>query len=200
MENLLYLPLLLLVAIVYKVAANWRYRKRLRDLRQVYQQYLEDTVAKDHKPDWSIVEQKEEVVELFRRAGLSDSRIVRPKLIGYGQVHNQELGIFDNIVSDDGEITIKVVHYFHMADGVYTKRIKEAFSPFYWTETILFLPSKLMKYVGFPADTVVARLANVIVGLAVVATFLFNLPDFSDLRDNVSKWLAELVGLGGRDG
>ena len=41
--------------------------------------------------------------------------------------------------------------------GIYANRILECFNPFYWCETILYLPKNIVKYLGFPNNTLFVK-------------------------------------------
>ena len=132
MEKLWFLPIILFVAVTYKVFVNWQFRKRLTTLRKTYEAYVRELSKGDTgKPGWNITRHQTEIVELFKRAGVKNNTVLRTEPIGFGQIHNQTLSIFDNIALADREVVGNVTNDFHFADGVYLKRIKEAFSPIY---------------------------------------------------------------------
>ena len=86
--------------------------------------YLKATANKDVGPSWSIVEHKSEIVDLFKRAGQTNPTFIRPKPIGYLQILNQPITLYENIAVADKEIVAGVLHRFHASDGVFTKRIR----------------------------------------------------------------------------
>ncbi len=92
-----------------------------------------------------------------------------------------------------------VQHSLYEAEGVYSQRIRESISLFYWVEAILFLPAKLAQYVGAPAGSWIGHAANIVVWFVIVAGFVFSLPDFQDARtafsallEGIGKWVSSL--------
>lgn len=46
--------------------------------------------------------------------------------------------------------------------GVYRMRLIESFSPRYWIETVIFLPSRIIQYLGGKSDSLFAKLLQIL--------------------------------------
>lgn len=195
MENLYYIPLILVAVALYKAASNYYYLRRTRTMHKDHDEYVRELARPEDEgnPSWTFVEKTHEIIELFKRAGVQDSAIPRIEPLGYGQGVRQEMSVFKNLSNDDREVQTTVRHFFHEAEGVYQKRISESINAFYWIETILFLPARLAQYAGAPAGSWITRTANVVGWLIGVAGFIFALPDFQDARVAFSTWLGGIV-------
>ena len=54
-----------------------------------------------------------------------------------------------------------MLNSFQVAKGYYKARFLESFNPIYWINIIIFLPQKILKYIGMNENTSF-RIANVI--------------------------------------
>lgn len=124
---------LLFLIPLYKWLANRHYFNGLNKLYKRYDSYIRNGI----KSDPTIVETKQEIIQLFKRAGVKP--FIAQKLIGC-VVHN--VNTFDNLFVIDPYISGLVYQSFTIALGEYKHRMSQAFDPFYWIETIIHLPSK----------------------------------------------------------
>lgn len=151
--------MVLLFCLVYKALINTNYWYRTRRYKNLYRKYLEEasdqqgesTKDKNSKAiGWKIVEEKASIIELFEKAGLKSFQLTITQPTGSGFVHHPQIDFFQNLPNlikvGDTDIPNTVINYFMMAIGVYKKRLKEAFSIFYWIQVIIFLPSKAVTY------------------------------------------------------
>ena len=194
-ENLYYIPLILVAVALYKAASNYYYLRRTRTMHKLHDEYVRELAMPEGEgnPSWTFVKKTSEITGLFKRAGIQDSVITRLEPLGYGKVMPQEMSVFKNLSNDDSEVQTNIRHFFHEAEGVYQKRISESINVFYWIETILFLPARLAQYAGAPVGSWITRTANVVGWLIGVAGFIFALPDFQDARVAFSTWLGGIV-------
>ena len=179
---------MLVGAIAYKAATNaWRVH-RVRVLQAAHVQYIMYLASKEGSPP-DFVKAVPEVRDLFVRAGLKDSMDAYMEPAGYGFVQQRHILLFDNLAVNDAGIAPRVMQKFREAEGVYLWRLKQAFSPIYWIETVLGLPAIALQYVGLPPGSVFGRIANVAAWVLAVVSLLVSLPDFQDLQ----RWLSETL-------
>ncbi len=60
-----------------------------------------------------------------------------------------------------------VVIMFEEAIGEYKSRCLEVFSPLYWINTVIYLPQKILQYIGLPSETWIGRILNAIWWISV---------------------------------
>jgi len=145
--------LFLLGCFIFKIllnAKNWYFLNKYKNLHKDY--LGADNEEAQNKFGWEINKKTPEIVKLFKNAGLKDTYFSFMENVGFGHAKENALGIFDNLACLDSvghnSLPIKVVKYFTKGLGIYEMRLKEAFSPFYWVNVILFLPQEIVTYLG----------------------------------------------------
>jgi hypothetical protein len=130
--------------------------------------------------DWNFGMQQDEIVELFRKAGIEDNHVPYAQPVGYGKVASGMVSVFQNLSSHREDIVHIVLTMFHRALGVYSKRAKETFNPLFWVEYILYLPKNVLQYFGLPPDHVFVRTVQIIYwAISAIASFfnIFSQPE-----------------------
>ncbi|MFA4994929.1 MAG: hypothetical protein WC521_06465 [Bdellovibrionales bacterium] len=151
--------LVLLVAAIYKYWINAVYASRIRAYRLEYEEHVVALIK--NKATWDFVKKCPAIKELIKRANIDDQTLSRVEPVGYNYVQNQRFSVFDNISANDKEIRSHVIKAFYEAEGVFETRKREARDLYYWTEVIIYLPSKILSYLGF-SNELLGRIANVI--------------------------------------
>jgi hypothetical protein len=186
--------LVLLVAVTYKYLINAVYASRIRTFRSEHNEYIKKLLAKD-KSAWEFVKKCPAIKEMMKKANIGDQKLSWMEPVGYGHIQQQQASILDNISTDNKEIQSRVYQAFHEAEGVFESRKNEALDPFYWTELIIYLPSRILSYLGIPKESIWGRFANILGWILEVVGFFTSLPDFTGFQQCVSRIFASLFGI-----
>lgn len=170
---------------------------RIKSLHGEYKEYFQQLAQGNGS--WDFVRRQPEVKDLLAKSGVGNPMLPRADLLGLGQVLNHNLNVIDNMVTNDQEIVQHMLHLFHMAEGAFSFRIRQSINPIFWLETVIFLPSLVLGFVGVPPTSSLSKIATVAVWLLGAAGFVFTLPDFYDLRDSTSAFLADLISSDARE-
>ena len=191
MHYFLQAALLFMVAVAYKIAINSWCLRRLRALQVEHAEYVRALAKAPGAQSWAFVKKGSELAALMKKAGVPDQTVTRLEPVGYGHVKSMVASMFDNFGANSVDIQSSVIMAFHRAEGVFETRRREAASPFYWSETLIYLPENILAYVGLPKSSIWAKAANALGWVIAVVGFLTSLPDFSDLQKSVSHHLAQ---------
>ncbi len=187
--------LLVVIAAIYKFAINTLYIVRIRAFRKKHKQYFEK-LNEEEVDSWEFVKKVPDIKALIKKAGVEDQVLSFMEPAGLGFAQQKRISVLDNISANSREIQSRVMDAFYRAEGVFESRRRDAYNPFFWTETIIYLPSNILSYIGLPRISVWARVANVIGWVATVVGFITSLPDFAGFREIVSQYLAAILTIG----
>lgn len=189
--------LLIVIAAIYRFAINTWYLTRIRSFRKEHHRYFEKLIKKEHDDSsWGFVKKVPEIKALIAKAGVEDQILSFMEPAGLGFAQQKRVSVLDNISANNSEIIHRVINTFYLAEGVFESRRRDAYNLFFWTETIIYLPSNILSYIGLPRISVWARVANVIGWVATVVGFITSLPDFAGVREVVSQYLAAITTIG----
>lgn len=132
--------------ILMKITINGFRLIRLKQLENSYKKFTETPILSFH-------EKKYEIVELFKKAGLSDRYFTQMVPIGLGHGTARNITLFDNIGTPDPDIVLLLITYFKEAAGIFKKRIFDSLNPIYWIEFLIFLPQNIIYYLGLNKDS-----------------------------------------------
>ncbi|MFZ2316101.1 MAG: hypothetical protein WAW86_10660 [Gammaproteobacteria bacterium] len=160
-----------LITVIYKATLNFFRYRRLTSLKNTYEKYI------TQKSDWLIHENQQEIIELFKKAGLKDPQVLISEMIDPMNVSNAYVSLFDNMMKFKGAIINNMHSFFCQAIGVYKKRCFDSINPLYWIDFVLFLPQKIIIYLGLDQGSKVAaaivKTINVIYWVSSIgATFI----------------------------
>ena len=139
-------------------------------VNKIYSYFL--TVMTD-KPNKLAFETKDEILKLFKDAGVEDSLIPITQPMGYGKLAQFNASAFKVYPSPLNIFVGVELKMFEYASGVYKNRIKRCFSPFYWIDMVIFLPRTIFQYLGLKTDSIFIRLSNLIYWLFGIFFGLF---------------------------
>lgn len=140
-----------------------------------------------------VEEESQQIVALFRHAGITEPRVPFAQPVGYGQIKTGEVSVFENIASTREDVFALVIRAFHRAKGVYRSRIIEAINPVYWIETVIFLPQRALAFLGLAPETVFARIAQFAYWVLTVAVGLLYGLCRPQIEQLVKYWLGSLA-------
>lgn len=128
----------------------WYFHNKLTQTKKyhkIYQDYISE------QPEgFNFSRHKPAIIELFKKANLKDFVVSKMEPAGYGMMKTFNIKGFDNIHYGDYEVTQNVLLKFQEAIGVFEQKRKESFSPFFWIESIVFLPKNMINYIS-PGST-----------------------------------------------
>jgi hypothetical protein len=103
-----------------------------------------------------IQENKLNIIDLFGMAGLKRPTITVTKETGYNYVQSIPIDIFDNLdvikIEAGTNIPDVILRSFNMGIGVYKQRAIDAINPDWLIKFLIFLPSNLAAYLGYPTE------------------------------------------------
>ncbi|NQU29988.1 MAG: hypothetical protein HQ525_04915 [Anaerolineae bacterium] len=139
----------------------------------------------DDNNNWRFAEQAPQVIQLFKNAGIDDIKMSNIEPDGYGGLLKFHPSVFENLAVKRQEIVNHVLRMFHEAIGIYRHRVFEALNPLYWLEVIVFLPKRVLEYVGVSPDTALANVAQVIYWIMDFFFVIFK----TDLANLIRNWI-----------
>jgi hypothetical protein len=151
----------LLGILLLRFALNQYKLFRVHVLQKRYKHYL-------FEENWEMGEDKQEIIQLFKDAGLKDSAVLHQEEMGYGRVSAMRVSAFENVLNRREDIVALITIKFHEAIGVYRKRAWESLNPFYWIEFIFKLPQHLLGFFGVLPENIAVKIFLVIYWLVVV--------------------------------
>lgn len=167
MLKLLLFPLAVLL---FKFISNLVEYLRCKRYLDKYYDYISG------KSTWEFEELVLQIVELFKNAGVQDSRFPLVQPAGYGQVFTGEVSVLSNITHTRMEIVAPVMQMFHRSIGVYRSRMLETFNPLYWVKVVVYLPKQVVGYLGASPDSTLVKVIQVVYwGLVPVLGWLYTL-------------------------
>lgn len=194
MEFLLRSSIILLFAVVYRFAINSYRLKKMQTYLLEHRAFL--LALSNKSPNTKeYIKKVPEIKALIETANVGDEVLSWMEPAGLGFAQQKQVSILDNIAANNQEIQFRVLNAFHRAEGTFEKRRKEAYNLFFWTEAIIYLPSKILVYLGVPKNNLFGRIANVISWFLGALGFMLALPDFTDWQKAVSQFLLKLVHL-----
>lgn len=176
MLNLIYL---FAAVVLFKVFTNLNKYYKCKRYLSKYQEYIEN-------PNWEFDEYKVEMVKLLQEAGIQDSYVGHVAPMGFGMVQTANMSVFSYLSGRREDIISLVTMKFHQAIGVYRSRLWEALSPFYWIETLVYLPRSVLRYLGVSADNIGAKLLTVVYWISSAA-FVFYRTDLKAFLEEIYK-------------
>lgn len=159
--------------VVFKATSNFFKYRRLTSLKDTYENYI------TQKSGWSVHENQQEIIELFKKAGLKDKTVLISEMVDPMHINNAYVSIFDNMMKFKGEIINNMHSLFCQAIGVYKRRCFDSINPLYWIDFLLFLPQKTIIYLGFnegsKTATAIIKTINVIYWISSIGATIIKL-------------------------
>lgn len=173
----MYILFFFLSIVSYKILHNFIALMKIKKFHSTYVNYIE----KIKNPEWTkiqekILKNKADVIQILARCGLNDFAVSITTPSGYGHVQHKQISILQNLQFNGqiGEVHVPntIDIYLIQAKGILEKRMIEALSPLYWIDIFIFLPQKIITYLGFKLDNkkteAIARFIDVIYWIVVI--------------------------------
>ena len=164
---------------IYKIAFNTCALIRINFYAKKYSKYLT-------AQNTDFIESTIPIKQLFGTAGLSEPRIPCVQPVGYGKIFEGHASLFSNMSVIREDIVANMLRCFAEARGVFKHRLFEAFSPLYWVNCIIFLPRRILEYLGIKGDSIAVRILQLL--------YWFATPPLLVFRDRINEWVLEFFG------
>lgn len=128
------------------------------------------------------------VQKLFSLAVVPDFAVANVFSVGYGLLGTANTSAFHNMDVPHKDIVNAMRSSFSTAKGTFRMRLYESFSPLYWFETLLYLPSRLLAYIGLSAESTASRFLQVLYWLVTPLLLLCR----SNLYQHISSLFNQL--------
>jgi hypothetical protein len=156
-----YLLLVFGVLVFIRFILNYFKYKRIQKLQNVYMRYLANF-------DNELLGYKQEIISLFKEAGLEDFMIIHQQFLGFGNYANMQVSGLDNMTNNRKDIVENIVRQFAEAEGVFRKRFRESFNPLFWIEYFIKLPQFTLQFLGVVPEKLVVKICLMIYWLLAV--------------------------------
>lgn len=140
---------------LYRLLSNVYYLKRSKFLSDQYSSFwVENKIGTK--------EYKSEIIQLFKKANIKEQFVGHVQPLGLGQMQTGNASVFENMFINNKNIVAVVIGDFDTSIGVYKQRIRENFNPFFWIETILYLPKNIFTYLGLNGESAITKIGQII--------------------------------------
>lgn len=164
------LTYILFSIIIYRFISNYYYLIRIEFLYKVFLSVFDKSI----EIKGNVTEYQHELVDLLKRAEIKDRHLPISVPIGYGYVSNTSRSIFDNLFVNDSEMSPMVNQFFNQAKGVYKLRMKQSFNPFFWIDSIVFLPKTIGNYFGFEPNGAFSKIITIFYWILSFFVFVYS--------------------------
>ena len=177
-ESFFYALFIFFIFFIYKFISNTVSWLKIRYYRKRYINYITN-------PNFDFMVYTESITKLFQRAGIKQDLSKTCEYLGAGLFSPGKFSLFKNMGVLREDIPPKMINLFSRAEGAFRARALECFSPFYWIESLLFLPQKIIKYIGLNSDNVFSRISQILYWIIVTLLVAF--------RTNIYHYILELL-------
>jgi len=139
-----------------------------------------------------IVQKKQQVIQLWKDAGLANGGLPIIEDVGFGQLRTMTVDLFLNFPQKHREdIVVMTASFFHEAIGVYKKRLFDTINPFEWLIFLTRMPEVALKSAGLEPKKWVAQILNVIWQFVfVIGTIII-----TSYSNQIIKSFEKLIGI-----
>lgn len=145
MYVLLFIFILLIVNLIYNF---WNYKQCEKHIKRFTSWLLDKEFNEDITADRPIVKR------LVKNAGCYDVSIPVTRPMGLGQIINANINPIEQYPNRMSDIVSAILNQLESSKGVYKQRMAFSINPILWIEFIIYLPSNVIKYLGFKNETV----------------------------------------------
>lgn len=119
---------------------------RTSKIHKVYEKFV---LSKPEATTWDFHTYKRELIELFKNAGVKNPYKIQEKQLPSGYVHHAEVDFFESMTALDVDVVSFMRHALAETLGFYKRKTFESLNPILWLDFIIFLPQKIIVYLGF---------------------------------------------------
>lgn len=180
MVVLIYIFALFSFGFLYKLIANFSRILLTKHYREKYLQYLAE-----RREDFNL--HSHAVKKLFSAADIGDCNLQICEPVGYGRLLTGYTSLFENMAVPRNDAAQLMLNCFSKAEGTFHTRLIECFSPLYWTECLIFLPRKVLSYLGVKNDGFLSRLFQILYWLTAPVLVIFRSEIYGYISQLISK-------------
>lgn len=162
----------------YKIVSNLSRMVMVRYYQDKYTSYISDKNCDFTMYTYSIK-------KLFNRANVKEGAVTVATPIGGGYTRTSKALLFENMGVLDYGIIAMMNSCFSKAYGTYQTRLLECFSPLYWIECVIFLPQKILAYLGVKDNGILTK--------SIQLLYWLSLPLITVFRSQIYTYIAELI-------
>lgn len=159
--------IIFLLIFAYKLVSNILYLVKIKYYKFLYDDFIENNSI-------SIFQHKNHVVELFKKANISNNSYPITQFTGYNMVANGHTSVFTAFPTKDIRFLQPTELAFNNAIGVFRGRIFECLNPVYWVDCVLFLPKNILKYLNVSVESILVKFCQLIYWLVGIIVTLFS--------------------------
>lgn len=178
-----------IIIIAVKTSINFWYLYRIKILEGEYAHFVQSLIDRNTQLRTTTIEYKTEIIEIFKRSGITHPSIQRTEPAGYGYISKKDVDVWDNMFVNDQEVIQVIYSSFIDARGVFKLRLRQTFNPLYWVELLIFLPGKMFNYLGFDANSLVSKILNASYWLLMGFYSVYN----DQINEIIQSFLSKLI-------
>jgi len=168
------------VILLYKLLSNFSRMIMTKFYQSKYKRYISS-----RNFDFTVYTYS--IKKLFDHAGVAEGSVPYTQPTGYRHLVSGHAHLFDNMGVINVDVIAMMNSCFSKAYGTYRSRIFECLSPLYWIECIIFLPQKILTYLGVKADGLLVKLIQIFYWIITPLTLAFRADIYSYITELISK-------------
>ena len=117
---------------------------------------------------------------LMKKADIDDCIVPKTIPTGYMSVAHVNYPVLEQFPSREESFVVATNTKMLEAMGVFKSRCIETVNPIYWINTVIFLPKKVISYLGVSAESILIKLAQLIwwIVCLIITIINFIYPDY----------------------
>lgn len=174
----------LLLILFFKFSINLIYWYQTSNLHNEYFNWLAD-----NKTYFAIAQKKHLFKNLVKKSNITDAHIPTTQFVGYGRIVEFNASVAENFPSRLSDFATVTINMFCEMEGVFKGRALETFNPFYWINSVIYLPKNILEFLGLSSTNVATKLIQLIWwAIGIAGTIILELyPEY--LRQLINSFL-----------
>lgn len=183
---MIYALYILIIYVFVRLFYYFYYYIKAKKVLDRYENYLEN------QNDWYISDNRQMIVDMLKKAGIINAQFPYVEYVGFQQVCNSTLSLFNNIATLREDI-VRVVHRdLREAKTVFRSRLLATFNPVFYLEIVIYLPKLILEYLGVKKESVVIKLVQTLWWLLQIAGILVGIIFNKRFVDWLNKLMSNL--------
>lgn len=132
---------------------------------------------------------KNVILNYIKFSGIKDRYIPISQALGFGQIANVNISIFENLLNPRQDIASAVMELLLEAKGNYWSRFVNSINPLYWFRIILYLPKNIISFLGMDTENTIVKILQLIYWfIGIIFTILLSV-----FPEEIKNFLLSLV-------
>ncbi len=116
---------------------------------------------------------KNTILNYIKHSGVKDKYIPVSQPLGFGQIANGNVSIFQNILNQREDFASNAMEFLMEAKGNYWYKFVNSINPFYWLRIFLYIPKNVFTYLGVNSDSIIIKIFQLLYWLiGIIFTIL----------------------------